>query len=543
MRISQNNIVQSTISFVKGQTNTELKSMVGKVLQGHISGATQNQTALFVSGEQQLLVNIGDAKLSDQQALTLKIVDYKEGALIANIMTETNGQLANDSQSSVNASEILNKLGVIISAENGEIVEAMKSANVPMTKENFQAIRQSLIEVKTLVGELKQGVTVDFSKELSTPIKALVMKLIQQSEAQTSSGNTPNNASKISPDQAAQTSNLVELTNTVPKESVMTQNPSSQSNISNLSLPQTPTAQNPSAITANEIQTNLNANEGVNTRLNEEIHLNSNFLEKDAKQLLNLIVNKFNDSGNTAEAIKNLLLEFNLESDILHLKNEQPVSIKTVFAANEQINNKDIIVQKFDSILSHMSNLKFDKESVIALLEVMKSEDEDIEKLTKLSDLIRTKLPDSEVKTKLEQDIAMLKEHAVLSKPVNDQVVYMPINIQQGERDQKVSLYYKKNQKKSDFEDFTMLVALNTDYCGEVRCVIHKLKNQVSLAFNFETDLTKKVFEDSKGLLTESLNTFSQYQFNLSFSLRENQKFELNTFDYEENGFGFDIKV
>ena len=543
MRISQNNIVQSTISFVKGQTNTELKSMVGKVLQGHISGATQNQTALFVSGEQQLLVNIGDAKLSDQQALTLKIVDYKEGALIANIMTETNGQLANDSQSSVNASEILNKLGVIISAENGEIVEAMKSANVPMTKENFQAIRQSLIEVKTLVGELKQGVTVDFSKELSTPIKALVMKLIQQSEAQTSSGNTPNNASKISPDQATQTSNLVELTNTVPKESVMTQNPSSQSNISNLSLPQTPTAQNQSAITANEIQTNLNANEGVNTRLNEEIHLNSNFLEKDAKQLLNLIVNKFNDSGNTAEAIKNLLLEFNLESDILHLKNEQPVSIKTVFAANEQINNKDIIVQKFDSILSHMSNLKFDKESVIALLEVMKSEDEDIEKLTKLSDLIRTKLPDSEVKTKLEQDIAMLKEHAVLSKPVNDQVVYMPINIQQGERDQKVSLYYKKNQKKSDFEDFTMLVALNTDYCGEVRCVIHKLKNQVSLAFNFETDLTKKVFEDSKGLLTESLNTFSQYQFNLSFSLRENQKFELNTFDYEENGFGFDIKV
>lgn len=543
MRISQNNIVQSTISFVKGQTNTELKSMVGKVLQGHISGATQNQTALFVSGEQQLLVNIGDAKLSDQQALTLKIVDYKEGALIANIMTETNGQLANDSQSSVNASEILNKLGVIISAENGEIVEAMKSANVPMTKENFQAIRQSLIEVKTLVGELKQGVTVDFSKELSTPIKALVMKLIQQSEAQTSSGNTPNNASKISPDQAAQTSNLVELTNTVPKESVMTQNPSSQSNMSNLSLPQTPTAQNPSAITANEIQTNLNANEGVNTRLNEEIHLNSNFLEKDAKQLLNLIVNKFNDSGNATEAIKNLLSEFNLESDILHLKNEQPVSIKTVFAANEQLNNKDIIVQKFDSILSHMSNLKFDKESVIALLEVMKSEDEDIEKLTKLSDLIRTKLPDSEVKTKLEQDIAMLKEHALLSKPVNDQVVYMPINIQQGERDQKVSLYYKKNQKKSDFDDFTMLVALNTDYCGEVRCVIHKLKNQVSLAFNFETDLTKKVFEDSKGLLTESLNTFSQYQFNLSFSLRENQKFELNTFDYEENGFGFDIKV
>jgi hypothetical protein len=543
MRISQNNIVQSTISFVKGQTNTDLKSMVGKVLQGHISGVTQNQTALFVSGEQQLLVNIGDAKLSDQQALTLKIVDYKEGALIANIMTETNGQLASDSQSNVNASEILNKLGVIISAENGEIVEAMKSANVPMTKENFQAIRQSLIEVKTLVGELKQGVTVDFSKELSTPIKALVMKLIQQSEAQTSSGNTPNNASKISPDQAAQTSNLVELTNTVPKESVMTQNPSSQSNISNLSLPQTPTAQNPSAITANEIQTNHNAKEGVKTRLNEEIHLNSNLQEKDAKQLLNLILNKFNDSGNATEAIKNLLSEFNLESDILHLKNEQPVSIKTVFAANEQLNNKDIIVQKFDSILSHMSNLKFDKESVIALLEVMKSEDEDIEKLTKLSDLIRTKLPDSEVKTKLEQDIAMLKEHAVLSKPVNDQVVYMPINIQQGERDQKVSLYYKKNQKKSDFDDFTMLVALNTDYCGEVRCVIHKLKNQVSLAFNFETDLTKKVFEDSKGLLTESLNTFSQYQFNLSFSLRENQKFELNTFDYEENGFGFDIKV
>lgn len=538
MRISQNNIVQSTISFVKNQNNVDLKAMVGSVLQGHISGVPQNQTALFVSGEQQLLVNIGDAKLADQQAITLKIIDFKEGALIANILSDS----GNNTQAN-NTAEVLSKLGVLVNAENAEIIEAMKSSNVPITKDNFQAVRQGLIEVKALIGELKQEVPLDLSKELSTPIKALVLKLIQQSSAVSNSTSGSGITSEVSKDATGQVQapniNLESESNKTvvgSDKSVLNQSEGLKEKSGIVNMQDTNLK--------NLIQENINDSK-ANTIVqnNEKTLLDEHSIETSSKQLLNAIVQKFSEDGKSSDAIKNLMEKFDLNTDILHLKNEIPVTIKSVFAANEQLNNKDIIVQRFESILSHINTLKLDKQTVTELLDILKSEASDTDKLAKFSEIISNKVSESEPKSKLEQELLLLKEHSTLTKPLLDQVVYMPVNIPQGNNEQRVSLYYKKKQKNTNFEDFTLLVALNTQTCGEVRCILHKQKSQVSLSFNFENEITKRIFEDSKAQLTDALSSFDQYQFSVSFHVRENLSLEINEFDAFETGIGFDIKV
>lgn len=542
MRISQNNIVQNTISFVKGQNNSELKAMVGSVLQGHISGVPQNQTALFVSGEQQLLVNIGETKLTDQQALTLKIVDFKEGTLIANILTDSSSQ-----NTTINTADVLGKLGVLVNAENAEIIEAMKSSNVPITKENFQALRQSLIEVKTLLGELKNQVQIDLSKELSTPIKALVMKLIQLSNP-TTENNPVNTNNKDINTQVQGMPFKSDIENLKPvlsqPETLNEENTTLKAQENTLSSQKNANISN-SNIEIKNATNELETGSKVISNLVEELtpQTKSALLASDSKQIFDLIVQKFSEEGKSEEAVKNLLSKFDLNTDILHLKNELPVSIKSVFIANEQLNNKDIIVQRFENIINHINTLKLDKASIAELLDVLKSQETDIEKLSKLSEVIKNKGPDSELKTKLDLEISLLKEHTTLTKPLNDQIVYMPITVPQGNQEQRVSLYYKKNQKKADYEDFTLLVALNTKTCGEVRCVLHKLKNQISLSFNFEDEATKRAFEESKTQLMDSLSAFAQYKFSLTFSVRENKFIDINEFEEAETAFGFDIKV
>ncbi|GAB6109248.1 hypothetical protein [Fusibacter bizertensis] len=538
MRISQNNIVQNTINFVKNQSNIDLKAMVGSVLQGHISGIPQNQTALFVSGDQQLLVNIGEAKLTDQQALTLKIIDFKEGALIANILSDNVGN-----SSGTNSAEVLSKLGVLVNAENAEIIETMKASNVPITKDNFQAVRQSLIEVKALMGELKQEASLDFSKELSTPIKALVLKLIQQNSSVSNSNLNTSTTVETSKD----------VTGQRPSMGINLENGSNKPEVGSdkLSLNQSEVLKGKSEILniqdsnlKNQSQDNISESKiNLGVQNNGKTHLNEHSMELNSRQLLDAIVQKFSEDGKSTEAIKNLMEKFDLNTDILHLKNEIPVTIKSVFVANEQLNNKDIVVQRFESILNHINVLKLDKQTVVELLEIFKNEVSDADKIAKLSEVISNKVPKSESKSKLEQELALLKEHSTLTKPLIDQVVYMPVNIPQGNNEQRVSLYYKKKQKNTNFEDFTLLVALNTQTCGEVRCIVHKLKNQVSLSFSFENEITKRTFEDSKVQLAEALSSFDQYQFSLSFNVRETLSLEIDDFDELEAGFGFDIKV
>ena len=176
MRITQQNIVQNNINISKSQiTPNEAKALIGNIIEGRITAIQGQQLATLTTGDKQLNININGLNLQENQLVNLKITGYKDGALIAKLV---GGALSSDSNHSLN--EMLSKLGISEHAENVTILEAMKTANIPITKDNFQMMRQGMSEVKALISELASTGQLQLENSLETPIKALALKIIQQ---------------------------------------------------------------------------------------------------------------------------------------------------------------------------------------------------------------------------------------------------------------------------------------------------------------------------------------------------------------------------
>lgn len=554
MRITQNNIVQNSVNL---QKSLDLQSLVGKTLTGKVVGNPDNGMVGFAFNGNKVMLNVGQLTLVDQQALTITINGIQEGVLLASVAKEE-AQMASTADA-----QLLSKLGIPVNSENLQIMNQLKLSNLPINSESFQNMRQGIIEVKTLLNELSSGGQINLSRDLETPLKQLVLNLMTSQPESTVSSNKPGDVTLINqPNNSlgniptALNNELIQNSSALNTSSANTQNILNAENLlmEGTKLVQTQGENKPlDVLNPNSTSGALNkvADASFISTSNMKIDENavdpskglmqagfSEVNELDNVKVFELLQSKL---GNGAENVKALLEQFGLKEDALIVKNELTLNLKNVAVSQLIANQPEAVKEMINKLVSDINRQLIPEQKIGELVEILKSDQPDEEKLIQIAKHLETEnRMGSETKTEMN----IIKELSSFSKPLYDQVVYMPLQVPIGKENQQVELYYRKKKKNQEDKDqFQVLIALNTKQFDEVRCLIDKNKNNIDLNFSFVEDSSLKIFEGLKNELETALERFAQFDFKLSFRVRSESHPIQELMSDTSTQYGFDMKV
>lgn len=546
MRITQQMLAQlNTVpssSKMKVDGTVELKALVGKSLEGRLFGIQANGIAMFATGDAVLTVDLAGTQAFENQPATLKITGMNDGMLTAKVIADAPGEMGTP------IGELLSKLGVNDTPENRAILNAMKEAGLPMSKEVFSTMRQGVLEVKFIQSEIHQMNDAELSREMETPLKQLAIKLIQGAQASnnqimTNPANPVNPANPPNPANSANPANPANSANSAPSGQV--------ASASNPISIDTATLMDDKQAMASKVQASASQSMAqVEEGTSELSRATTAIIEPDEGQPLSKedrsrvmsegIKNTFSETS-LKDSVKLLLSTFDLPQESLLVKNALPLSIKNLFLAYNLLSDDHGIGARFENLLSQIDGLKLDKTSLETLVKMLSSDQTEVEKLQELSEWVKKTMSDSEIISGIEREVTVIKESVSLTKPLNDQLFYMQMPIKIEERLEQVEIYYKRNKKKVDPNDITLLVALNTKNTGEVRCLINKVKNQFNLHFTLENQEIMTLFQSESSKLEKALEVFSDRAFSIHFSVKAEDEIEMDRVSLSQ--FGFDYKV
>lgn len=491
MRITQQMIVQNSQNILK-TSNVDLKSLVGKVIEGQIISIQGGNLATLVSGDMTLTVNIGDLNLKENQTVKLEISEHKDGVLFANLLKS----VPSDNQSG-KWMVLFDQLGVSDSVENRTIVETMKQSEIPMTKDNFIALKQGMNEIKTLANELMKSDVPNLTAQLDMPLKSVVINLMKLSTQTNPEQFTTQSEMKMPLQNVTQ--------NVVLESSVLTSEKSAQPNT-------------------------LKLDSGVAEAL-------LTAFEKNPTS--GLIMNdKFQ------KAVVSMLEQADFKQEALVLKNDLPLTLKNLFIAYDVLGGKGTTPRVMD-VLNALEKVVLPRDTLTEMIDVIASPKSQKEKLEWISSILSKQLPDSENKENLIKELVVLKESTPFVKSFNEQMMMMQMPIPLNDQIKQVEIYYKRRKQKPNPEDLTLLVALNTHNYGEVRCLIHKGKDDYMLSFSLIDQETKDVFESNREVLEASLSNLLNKNFKVTFGVkveRDQAWFTESQGDIVDT-LGFDLKV
>lgn len=457
--------------------NVDLSSLVGKILHGKIISLMGDQMATFSTGELTLTVGLGDIQLSENQSVALEISEFKDGTLFANVVKDSVPDGKNEK-----VLELLTKLGVQDTPENRAILETMKTSELPMTKAQFTAFKQGMNEIKALASELLKTDAPLLGNQLDEPIKAVVMGLMQDKVA-------------LTPEQELVT-NKAEISSHMNEASI-------QKNDSKLA------------------EVILKAFDGIERNVQTP-------LSADAAPQLKA-------------AVIELLQQTDMKQEALVLKNDLPITLKSLFVAYDILEGKGTTARLM-TVLDTLDRIQLPQKTMIDLIDVIASPKTQEEKVALISAIISEDLPETESKSTLIKELTVIKESAPFTKGLNDQLIVMQMPIQVNDQIERVEIYYKRRKPKNDKDELVILVALDTHRYGQVRCLIQKNGSDYTLSFSLEDSKAKEAFESNSDVLRAALESISEKRFKISFAVK-NKEVDLWPDRSPLDTFGFDLKV
>lgn len=458
-----NNLVNATQAVSKTGLSPEQRALIGKMIEGQIIKSDGALLSLNSEGVELSLRNQTDHVLEKGDWISAEIIDIKDGALVVNIKSET--------EEAPKVSMLLSKLNMTASDENIKLVDALVKNSIPVTKENVAWMKQSMLEVKSLLSEFEKLSPPQKSwvlDNMETPVKTLVMQLMEQPETSVPKPNTiqtqVQNPLQSPLDQMVIKDNMI-------KESPKMQTPDHQS--------------------------------------------------KELVALLNEIMSEKADPKlkDASDAVVKLLQTFDFEKDGSLLKKELVLNIKNMMFIENELNPVKSIGDSFARIADVVRSMPADLYSIVALMTALTEDKPLEEKLDVLTKLLMTEKLDDESKALISKEVLFVKEAVQMTKSTNDTFVMMQIPVMIENENTTVDLYVKTKNKKVDPEEMSLLIALSTHRFGEVRCLINKIGLHYRLDFSFQEEAYKDHFKTMENELKSAISSIGVQSFDVTFSL------------------------
>ncbi|MBE0450130.1 MAG: hypothetical protein IBX70_04700 [Clostridia bacterium] len=458
-----NNLANSSQAIGKSGLTPEQKALIGKMIEGQIIKADGALLTLNSEGVELSLRNQTDHVFEKGDWVNAEIIDIKEGTLVVNIKP--------DAEETPKGSVLLSKLNLTASEDNIKLVDALVKNSIPVTKENVAWMKQSMLEVKSLLGEFEKLSPPQKTwvlENMETPVKTLVMQLLEQP-------------------------GVVEQT---------------------LNFPRTP-PQNP-------VQTPFEPldNEGNMVKDLPKMQVTEQ-QSRELVALLNEIMSEKADPKlkENSDSILKLLQTFDFEKDSTLLKKELVLNIKNMMFIENELNPVKSIGDSFTRIADVVRAIPAGQESIVALLQALTEDKPLEEKLDMLTKLLMNEKLDDESKSQISKEVLFVKEAVQMTKSTNDTFVMMQIPVMIENENTTVDLYVKTKNKKVDPDEMSLLIALSTHRFGEVRCLINKTGHHYRLDFSFQEEEYKDHFKTMEKELKDAINSLGVQSFDVTFNL------------------------
>lgn len=469
MRITNQMVLQNLMNASQAISKTglspEQKALIGKMIEGQIVKADGAFLTLNSEGVELSLRNQSSQVFGKGDWISAEIIDIKDGSLVVSIKTET--------ESNPKVPILLSRLNLTSSEDNIKLLDALVKNNIPVTKENVALMKQSMLEVKSLLGEFEKLSPPQKAwvlDNMETPVKTLVIQLMEQSEI------------------SAQKSTPVQFT---ANQAVNEGNPGKE-----------PPANIEIRSSDTKIQMPEHQSKELVAILND---IMSNKVDPEAKEV--------------GDAVVKLLQTFDFEKDSTLLKKELVLNIKNMMFIENELNPVKSIGDSFTKIADIVKAMPADRDSIVALLTAL-SEDQPIEeKLDILTKLLTSENLDDESKSQINKEVLFVKEAVQMAKSTNDTFVMMQIPVMIENENKTVDFYVKTKNKKVDPNEMSLLISLTTNRFNEVRCLINKTGNHYRLDFSFQEEAHKEQFEAMEKELRRAITSLGIQMFDINFSL------------------------
>ncbi|GAU78782.1 hypothetical protein [Fusibacter sp. 3D3] len=551
MRITQNQVIQNSKS-VESTRSEQGKVLIGKTLEGVVSAINGNRITLLQNGQLLNLINDSSATFETNQKVQLLITGSNEGTLTAVPMNT----LVQEDLSG----QALEKFGVLSDSVNREIAEAMIKFDVPLTKENFNTMKQNLTAATAFTNDLQMSPDKAALIDVGKTLKENVLNFIKFENTISMNekpivGSTNNEMPILSsdqksliPEQNAHKSTL-ELT---PREVSLgtqinlTDQVTDQERVSTLPVSSALTDKTPS----NSALQNM-SNEAIQTRQENQVPKEaqvpketqgvdaSKAQEVIVKALMKDLVNVLGDKPvETFSEVANKLVDlFDLEENAAFTKHNLEFNLTNLFVMNQLKFTEKSVGNSFFELLKRIENSKLSENELLSLQAILQEDINEVEKLNKVANFLKSISENAEAKEKIDKEVLFIKDASQMTKQLNEPLFYMQVPFKLEDYERPVDIYYRRKKASDDKDEFTILVALKTKNYQEVKCVIEKRKEHFILNFKLANDEIKTVFESKSKSLEQQL---SEKSITLKFSIQQAE--EPSIFETPKQG-SIDIKV
>ena len=539
MRITQNQIVNKSTS-VESTKTEQGQSLVGKTIEGVVTAINGNKITLSQNGQMMNLINDSTATFDVNQKVQLMITGSSEGILTA---VPLNSPVQEDI-----SGKILEKIGVLSDSSNREIAEAMIKFDVPLTKENFNTMKQNLSAAKAFINDLKMSPDKAALVDVGKTLKENVLNFIKLESA---------SPEEIKSDKVTTTSAL-NMLNSDNKNTVsegMAEKGTSQfikgeaSAMTKGTIINAETAkmadkvESQSMLSSDPLKSSDILRPADNSSVNENQKPlgpeNAKIQEAVVKSLMKDLVNVFGDKPVEAfhEVANKLVSLFNLEEDAVFTKHNLELNLTNLLVMNQLKFTEKSVGNSFFELSKIIGNSKLTESDLLMLQEILQEDIAEAEKLNKVANFLKSISENTDTREKIDKEVLFIKDASQMTKQLNEPLFYMQVPFKLEDYERPVDIYYRRKKSSDDKDEFTILVALKTKNYQEVKCVIEKRKEHFILNFKLANEAIKTVFESKAEALEQQLSEKSIY---LKFSTQQAE--EISIFETPKQG-SIDIKV
>ncbi|MBF4691712.1 hypothetical protein [Fusibacter ferrireducens] len=530
MRITQNQIVNVPTS-IESTKSEQGKALIGKTIEGVVTAINGNKITLSQNGQTLNLINDSSVAFQTNQKVQLLVTGSNEGTLTA---VPVNSTVQED-----RSGQILDKIGVLVDGANREIAEAMIKYDVPLTKENFNTMKQNLMAAKAFVNDLKMAPDKAALIDVGKTLKENVVNFIK-SEA-LSSESTQTARGSVNPE--------ISISNGENANSALEQM-TDKGDALPFAKPETADGIKASVSGANaDKNTTANANQVIQEGLAQTLSTNENqttqtvdtskIQDAVVKALMKDLVNALGDEPVEAfhEVANKLVDLFNLEDDAAFTKHNLELNLTNLLVMNQLKFTEKSVGNSFFELSKVIANSKLTEEDLLTLQALLQEDIDEAEKLNKVAHFLKGISKDIDAKEKIDKEVLFIKDASQMTKQLNEPLFYMQVPFKLEDYERPVDIYYKRKKAGDDKDEFTILIALKTKNYQEVKCVVEKKKEQFILNFKLASDAIKTVFESRAETLK---NQLSEKSIILKFSSQQVE--DVAFFDTVKQG-SIDIKV
>lgn len=475
-------------------------------------------------------INIGGRNIT---ALAIK-GQLQPGQTLQLQITDTSGSDVLAMRINVEQSRILSSLGLRQTEENINLINDFIDAGMPIDSEHINTVKQANLEVKLLLAELNSGKSINIKENMLTDLKSILVDLLmspsasqenklqsgeggslhsQSGEGTNAEGVEPQNSGSLT--DSVSNKDLIEAKIPQPKIIIDAENTGVKEQIKTQELS--------GVIAQKGLRVVMADGDGAAVQLGEfgssEVSsgqdmvggnkANSSFILNDAartaiQEAVEILIASDKKSENVLnEALKIVLENFGNRESISIFNNDRQLNIKNILISSLP---KEAMASEIISIVKSLpSSASFLNDAI----EVLNKDIPEHEKLIQIAELIK------DADGSAEKSAVIIKEQMTFTKQEIQGFYYIPLPVKMGENERRVDLYMKKRGGGRSRDDFSVLVALNTDNFSMVRCVVTKTEGNFDLAFAFESDAAKEFFEKRVDILENGLGKKCKISFRI----------------------------